>query len=98
MSDEKNLGTCHSSLDFVYLNFRVTLAVALFSLVLFATLFLEYDNLFAAAVTDNSSVHGHATDLIAGNESFDADLVALFAFYGRHADRLTLGHRKLLSA
>jgi len=94
----KALVTCHSSLYFLYLNFSISLAVALLALVLFTALFLKHYYLFAPAVADDGCLDGRAADLIAGNERLDIDLIALFALDRRHADRLTLGHGKLFSA
>src|SRR5437763_1763833 len=54
------------------------------------------------AAADNRRLKGRSADLcfpaFARYESFDVDLIALFAFDRRHADRLALVHRKLFSA
>jgi len=91
-------GTQNASLYLLYLNFGITLSVALFALVLFAAFLFEDDDLFAAAMADNGGLDGRSTDTAAGNERFDIDLIAFFAFNRRHADHLTFRHRKLLSA
>jgi hypothetical protein len=88
----------NSPLNLLYLDFRISLAVALFALVLFAAFLFENNDLFAAAMADYSSLDGSSADLVASDQSFDVDLIALFALDRRHPDRLALGHRKLFSA
>ena len=91
------------SLDLFYLDFRVTLAVTLLTLVLFASLFLEDDDLFAATVAYNRSLDGTvAPDLrvLSGShhKCLNVDLRAFFTFNTRHPEGLTVFNSELLTA
>jgi len=85
------------------LYFCVSLAVTLFSLVLFATLFLEDNYLLAPALTRNSGFYRRiAADLRIGaatdDERRDLYLGPLFSFDRRNPQGLAVFDRELLSA
>ena len=91
------------SLDLFYLDFRVPLAMALLSLVLFPPFLLEDYDLLTSAVADYGSFDGSvATDLrvLAGSnyESRNVDLRAFFTLETRDTKRLTVFNRELLAA
>jgi hypothetical protein len=81
-------------LNLFYLNFRVTLTVTLSAFVLFATFFLENDDLVRASVSEDGRRNGrvaadHGVCARARNQSLDVDSFAFLFIDRRYAQGLT---------
>src|SRR5690349_10033068 len=81
----------------VDLNFRKTLTVSLFALVLLAALFLEDDDLIVLAVANNGHVQLARTALAAGEKRLDLDLLAFLSLDRRHTHSLPAFDSELLA-
>ena len=94
--------TNYQLLDLFYPDFRKSLPVALLTFVLFAALFLENDDLFAAAVPYNSGCNRAAPDLrVASSAKYECIEIDLFAGFGvdrRNLNCLARFDRELFAA
>lgn len=94
----KNLAADSDKNVLVYRNFRKTLTVSLFALVLLAALLLKDNDLIAKTVTDDCRFNACCACFAVSEDRIDIDFLACFGVDRRNAERLAALNSKLLTA